>query len=141
APAPLASDVVAAGMSNTIQCQNPLPVGASGSYMVRTKLSVPGGAPLHARLGETFCPEQPNALSTCSLPIVPPDATSALVSVKPTRVGVSGCVVVPGVPRPYVASNVAVPSVEPSAANVTSAPGAPAVRSRRSTLSADSLKM
>src|SRR6185436_19651938 len=116
-PAPLASEVVAAGMSMTSQCQNPLPVGASGSYMVSTKLCVPGGAPVHDRLGETFCPEQPNALRTCSLPIVPPAGTSVLVSVKPSRVGVSGGIVVPGVPRPYIALNVAVPIVEPSAAN------------------------
>src|SRR5262245_65590428 len=95
-------------MSNTIQCQNPLPVGASGSYMLRTRLSVPGGAPVHDRLGETFCPEQPNALSTCSLPIVPPDANSELVSVKQMSVGVTGCDGVDGVRQPYLDCNLSV---------------------------------
>src|ERR1043166_6778711 len=115
-------------MSNASQCQNPLPVGASGSNTVSTKLCVVAGAPVHASRGDRFAPLQPNALSTCSLANVPPDGTSALVSVKPAIVGTSGCIAVPGVPRPYVAVNVAVARVEPRATNVTSAPGAAAVR-------------
>jgi hypothetical protein len=35
---------VLAGMSNTTQCHQPLPVGASGSYIVMAKLLVPSGA-------------------------------------------------------------------------------------------------
>ena len=36
----------------TSQCQNPLPVGASGSKQVTAKLLVPAGAPDQARCGD-----------------------------------------------------------------------------------------
>src|SRR5579871_1245306 len=47
--------------------------------MLSAKLLVPLGAPLQLRLGETLLPVQPNPLNTCSLAIVPPSLTSALV--------------------------------------------------------------
>src|SRR5262245_36744884 len=100
APPPLAGAAVLAGMSNASQCQKPLPVGASGSNTLSAKLMVPAGAPLQLSRGDTLPPVQPNELNTCSLANVPPAGTSALVSVKPAIVGTSGCVVVPGVPRP-----------------------------------------
>ena len=49
-PAPLApavNEVTSGGMLTTIQCQNPLPVGASGSKHVRAKLRVPPGGLTH----------------------------------------------------------------------------------------------
>ena len=50
-----------AGMLNTTQCQNPLPVGASGSYTVTAKLFVSAGKPLHRRCGERSpLPSTPN---------------------------------------------------------------------------------
>ena len=45
APAPPGSSVTVAGMLNTAQCQNPLAVGASGSYTVTAKLLVSAGNP------------------------------------------------------------------------------------------------
>src|SRR4051794_8043067 len=47
-------------MLQTTQCQNPLPVGASGSKHVTAKLLVPSGAPDHDSWGEMFLPAQPN---------------------------------------------------------------------------------
>ena len=41
-------------MSKTTQCQNPLPVGASGSKHVTAKLLVSAGNPSHRRCGEVF---------------------------------------------------------------------------------------
>ena len=41
-------------MSNTTQCQNPLPVGASGSKQVTAKLLVSGGNPSQRSCGEVF---------------------------------------------------------------------------------------
>src|SRR5467141_3249888 len=55
-PAPAGSEVVEAGMSATTQCQNPLPVGACGSYIDTTKLLVSGGKPDHDRCGEMSSP-------------------------------------------------------------------------------------
>src|SRR3954469_5265846 len=46
-------------MLTTSQCQNPLPVGASGSKQVTAKLLVPVGAPDQARCGERLSPSQP----------------------------------------------------------------------------------
>src|SRR3954471_17165884 len=80
-PAPFGNDVVPAGILNTTQCHQPLPVGASGSYMVTAKLLVPLGAPLQLRAGETLPPVQPKPLNTCSLVIPPPSTTSELVRV------------------------------------------------------------
>jgi len=62
-----------AGMSNTVQWQNPTPVGASGSCMMTAKLFVPAGAPCHSTPRETFLPVQPRApaeLSAGSTPEV-----------------------------------------------------------------------
>jgi hypothetical protein len=50
-------------MFTAIQCQKPLPVGASGSYMVTAKLLVPAGGFDHFTSGETFCPVQPMMLA------------------------------------------------------------------------------
>src|SRR5439155_4861945 len=80
-PAPFGSDVVAGGRLNTTQCQKPLPVGASGSYMLTAKLLVPLGAPLQLSAGETLPPVQPKPLSTCSLAMLPPSLMSGLVKV------------------------------------------------------------
>jgi hypothetical protein len=46
-------------MSNTVQCQNPVLVGASGSKSVTTKLFVAAGAPDHDNCGEVLPPPQP----------------------------------------------------------------------------------
>src|SRR6478672_856867 len=81
-PAPAGNVVVFAGMLYTTQCQKPLPVGASGSYVVTTKLLVPAGAPLHWSAGETFCPGHPMMLPTFFSAIVAPGLRSGLVSVK-----------------------------------------------------------
>ncbi len=53
-PAPAGSSVTEAGMSNSTQCQNPLPVGASGSKQVTAKLLVSGGKPSQRRCGDVL---------------------------------------------------------------------------------------
>ena len=53
-PAPVGSEVTSAGMLNTTQCHHPLPVGASGSYIVIAKVFVPLGAPVHDSWGDWF---------------------------------------------------------------------------------------
>src|SRR2546422_10829743 len=68
-------------MLNTIQCHQPLPVGASRSYTVTAKLLVPAGAFFQASDGETLPPSQPKPLYTCAAAIVAPGLTSALSSV------------------------------------------------------------
>ena len=45
--APRGSDVTDAGMSSTIQCHQPDPVGASGSKQVTANPAVPSGNPDH----------------------------------------------------------------------------------------------
>src|SRR5689334_13979173 len=77
-PASLGNDVVPGGILNTTQCHQPLPVGASGSYMVTAKLLAPLGAPLQLRAGETLPPVQPKPLNTCSLAMVAPSLRSVL---------------------------------------------------------------
>src|SRR5438046_857570 len=47
-------------MSNSIQCHQPLAVGASGSKQVTAKLRVCAGKPLQRRCGETFPPPIPS---------------------------------------------------------------------------------
>src|ERR1700680_3078208 len=47
---------VFAGMPSTIQCQKPLPVGASGSYIETTKLLVRLGKPDQDSSGEMSLP-------------------------------------------------------------------------------------
>src|SRR5215469_12726444 len=68
-------------MLKTTQCQKPLPVGASGSYIDSAKLLVPLGAPLQLKAGDTLAPLQPKLLNTCSLATVAPSLSSALVTV------------------------------------------------------------
>src|SRR5256886_7893829 len=68
-------------MLNTIQCHQPLRVGASGSYTVTPKLLVPAGAFFQASDGETLAPSQPKPLYNCAAAIVAPGLTSALSSV------------------------------------------------------------
>jgi hypothetical protein len=66
-------------MLNTVQCQNPVLVGASGSNNVTTKLCAAGGAPVHDSCGELFPPPHPlNAVVTGS---VAPDVNVVLVTV------------------------------------------------------------
>ena len=78
-PAPAFNSFMVEGMSNITQCHHPLPVGASGSYMVIAKLLVPAGALLYDSCGEMFSPEHPNPLNTCVLVACPP--TELLVRV------------------------------------------------------------
>src|SRR6185437_4514556 len=49
--------------------------------MLRAKLLAPLGAPLQLKAGEMLPPVQPKPLKTCSLAIVAPSLTSALVKV------------------------------------------------------------
>src|SRR6266702_7204618 len=71
-PAFFVSWVALAGMLTTSQCHQPAPpVGASGSCTSSAKLFVASGAPDQASAGETFSPEQPKPLYTCSMSIVP----------------------------------------------------------------------
>src|SRR5579862_8559253 len=51
-PTPAASSVTDAGMPYTIQCQNPDPVGASGSKQVTAKPLVSAGNPDQRRCGD-----------------------------------------------------------------------------------------
>src|SRR5262252_3237219 len=67
-------------MLYTTQCHHPLPVGASGSYIVSAKLLVPAGAPLQESAGERLFPVQPMTVATCAFPTVPPSLMSVLVS-------------------------------------------------------------
>src|SRR6185295_1014222 len=60
-------------MSNTVQCQNPLPVGASGSKTVRTKLLVPAGGFDQCSSGDWFWPVQPKPLKICAVVKLPPE--------------------------------------------------------------------
>src|SRR6478609_6928696 len=80
-PAPFGSDIVPGGRLNTTQCHQPLPVGASGSYIVTAKLLVALGAPLQFNAGEILPPVQPKPLKTCSLAIVAPSFIWGLVRV------------------------------------------------------------
>src|SRR5689334_3389231 len=79
-PAPVGRPGVLAGRSNTTQCQKPLPVGASGSYIVTAKLLVPAGALVQLSWGLWLFPVQPMPLKTCCAVACPP--TSELVRVK-----------------------------------------------------------
>src|ERR1700676_1989774 len=68
APAPSGSRVVLAGMSSTIQCQKPLPVGASGSYIETTKLLVRLGKPDQDSSGEmSLPPGTPKTPDICAI--------------------------------------------------------------------------
>src|SRR3954463_10648748 len=65
-PTPRGSSVTSAGMSNTTQCQNPLPVGASGSKHVTAYDCVPSGAPDQLKWGDWLSPVHPMTSATCS---------------------------------------------------------------------------
>jgi hypothetical protein len=54
-------------MSTTAQCQNPDPVGASGSYTVTTKLFVSGGNPDQLSSGLTSSPPAPKMPLSCGV--------------------------------------------------------------------------
>src|SRR5437868_3686788 len=68
-------------MSNSTQCQKPLPVGASGSKQVTAKLLVPAGKPDQRRCGDSFPPLKPQSSNTCRSAKRSPSATSSLVTV------------------------------------------------------------
>src|ERR1035437_4345533 len=69
-------------MSATAQCQNPLPVGASGSWQVTAKLIVSAGKPDQDSCGERSSPPAPRTPETCGGDSGFPSAMSVLVSVK-----------------------------------------------------------
>ena len=69
-------------MLNTPQCQNPLPVGASGSRHVTAKLLVPSGAPSHRRCGDVSVPPgTPNMPLACGASMRSPSSKSSLTTV------------------------------------------------------------
>jgi hypothetical protein len=70
--------VIVAGMLNTVQCQKPVLVGASGSNRVTTKLLVSAGAPDHDSSGDVLPPPQP--LNSDDVGNVPPAENVLLVT-------------------------------------------------------------
>ena len=80
-PAPAGRSVTVAGRLATAQCQNPDPVGASGSYIVTAKLRVSSGKPDHDSCGETSDPPAPMIPLTWSLESGLPSVTDSEVSV------------------------------------------------------------
>src|ERR1035437_4877118 len=74
-------------MSATAQCQNPLRVGASGSYQVTAKLSVSAGKPDQDSCGERSSPPAPLTPETCGGDSGCPSTMSVLVSVKEGTLG------------------------------------------------------
>src|SRR5580700_2261874 len=82
-PAFSGRDVAVAGMSSTIQCQKPLPVGASGSYIETTKLLVAVGKPDQDSSGEmSFPPGTPKIPDSCASGSGCPLRTVVLITVK-----------------------------------------------------------
>jgi len=80
-PAPLGRLCVDAGMSMTAQCQNPDPVGASGSNTVTTKLLVAAGKPVQVSCGElSLPPGTPPRSESCSTGMGLPSTTSLLLT-------------------------------------------------------------
>src|SRR5215213_7663740 len=77
-PAPSGTSAVETGMLTTSQCQKPLPVGASGSYMVSARLFASAGTFFHTSGGEIFSPVQPNAFAVCFRGILPSPPTAGL---------------------------------------------------------------
>ena len=68
-------------MSAATQCQNPLPVGAWGSYIETTKLSVPAGKPAQDSCGEmSWPPGTPSSPESCSSGSGCPSVTEVLAS-------------------------------------------------------------
>ena len=78
--APVSSSVTEAGIPSTTQCQNPEPVGASGSKHVTAKPLVSAGKPDHRSDGEMFPPVIPNPSKTWFSDIISSGATSSLSS-------------------------------------------------------------
>src|SRR5579863_7708400 len=74
----VSSSVTDAGMLSTIQCQNPDPVGASGSKQVTAKLLVSAGKPDQDSDGEMFPPVMPQPSKTWFSFICSPCVTSSL---------------------------------------------------------------
>src|SRR3984885_14564239 len=88
APAFLGSEVAVAGMSSTIQCQKPLPVGASGSYIETTKLLVALGKPDHDSSGEmSLPPGTPKIPDSCATGSGCPFRTVVLTTLKEGTLG------------------------------------------------------
>src|SRR5262245_6177223 len=58
-------------MLYTAQCQNPLPLGASGSYICNASDFVPAGTLNHSSVGETLPPVQPKPFRMYAVPNVP----------------------------------------------------------------------
>src|SRR5690348_3891235 len=77
---PRGSSVTETGRFTTTQCQNPLPVGASGSKQVTTKPRVSAGKPDQESCGDRFLP--PTLLCTYSSSSGCPSAMSVLVTAK-----------------------------------------------------------
>jgi len=90
-PAPVGSSVTSAGMSNSTQCQKPLPVGASGSKQVTAKLFVSAGNPDQRRCGDLLPPSKPQSLKTCSCGSLPPSVMSSLSTVNDGTSGRYSC--------------------------------------------------
>src|SRR3978361_565883 len=86
-PTPSGRSVTVAGRLATAQCQNPDPVGASGSYIVTAKLRVVSGNPDQLSCGETSEPPAPMMPLTWSLESGWPSVTDAEVKVKPGSLG------------------------------------------------------
>ena len=80
-PAPAESSVTDAGMFATAQCQNPEPVGASGSKQVTAKLFVSARNPDHDSCGDTSSPPAPMIPDTWAFGSVSPSLTSVLVAI------------------------------------------------------------
>src|SRR5699024_12593827 len=74
---PNGSEVESPGMSQATQCQNPDPVGASGSKQVTAKERVPSGAPDQLRSGARVCP--PRSATSCWAATTEPSGVSAEV--------------------------------------------------------------
>ena len=74
------AEVESPGMSQATQCQNPDPVGASGSKQVTAKERVPSGAPDQLRSGERFSP--PRSSTSCWAATTEPSGVAAEVRVK-----------------------------------------------------------
>src|ERR1019366_8250771 len=68
------SSCALAGMFHSTQCTQ-VPAGASGSSMIRAKLTVPAGVPLHSSAGETSAASQ-----VCFFGITAPGANAVLLS-------------------------------------------------------------
>src|SRR5947209_16849380 len=81
-PAPVSSSATDAGMLATAQCQNPDPVGASGSKQVTANDFVSDGCPDHDSCGETSSPPASMIPETCAVDSFCPSLTSLLVTEK-----------------------------------------------------------